>query len=142
MDCVELLDWLVKLWLFDGFWQWENLSWLVFWLYFVDLQYFDVWLDKGLYNWLVVCGLMKCLVIEYQVLSVVENLLIDICVYFCGECLCWFGVDIVVVSWDLVIFDLGGDLLVCILMLELLWGSKVYVGVLLDLVDSVVELVE
>ncbi|MBM7369363.1 depupylase/deamidase Dop [Gordonia hydrophobica] len=142
MECADLLDWPAKLRILEGFRNREGLSWAASRLHLIDLQYSDVRLDKGLYNRLVARGSMQRMTTEEQVMSAVENPPVSTRAYFRGEALRRFGADVAAASWDSVIFDLGGDSLVRIPMLEPLRGTRAHVGELLETAQSASELVD
>ncbi|WP_026917931.1 depupylase/deamidase Dop [Gordonia shandongensis] len=142
MECADILDWPAKLRLLDGFRTREGLGWSASRLHLIDLQYSDVRLDKGLYNRLVSRGSMKRLVTEEQVANAVHNPPETTRAYFRGEAVRRFGADVAAASWDSVIFDLGGDSMVRIPMLEPLRGTARHVAELLETAQSAAELVD
>ena len=62
--------------------------------------------------------------------------------YFRGKCLQRWGDAIVAANWDSLVFDIGGDPLRRVPMMEPMRGTKAHVGRLIDECSSAAELLE
>jgi Pup amidohydrolase len=134
------VDWATKLDLLDGYRDRHGLEWGSDRLKMVDLQYHDVRRDKGLYQRLAARGRVERLVAESEVQHAVDHAPTDTRAWFRGECLRRFRDQIVAAGWDALIFDVGGDALKRVPMLEPGRGTREHVGELLDSVADAREL--
>ena len=62
--------------------------------------------------------------------------------YFRGRCLAKFGDSIVAANWDSLVFDVGGDPLRRVPMMEPLRGTQAHVGSLIDDCRTAADLLE
>ena len=62
--------------------------------------------------------------------------------YFRGKCLQKWADDIVAANWDSLVFDVGGDPLRRVPMMEPMRGTRAHVGTLLDECTTAAELLE
>ena len=130
------LDWVAKHRLIDGYRQRHDLAWDDARLAAMDLQYHDLRPEKSLYERL---G-MERLVDDDEVLAAETTPPPDTRAYFRGTCLARWPADIVAANWDSLVFDLGGDPLRRVPMMEPTRGTVEHVGSLLDEVTSAAEL--
>ena len=132
------LDWVAKHRLIDGYRQRHDLAWDDARLAAMDLQYHDLRPEKSLYERL---G-MERLVDDDEVLAAETTPPPDTRAYFRGTCLARWPADIVAANWDSLVFDLGGDPLRRVPMMEPTRGTVEHVGSLLDEVTSAAELLD
>jgi proteasome accessory factor A len=62
--------------------------------------------------------------------------------YFRGKCLQRWGDEIVAANWDSLVFDIGGDPLRRVPMMEPMRGTQAHVGSLIDECSTAAELLE
>jgi Pup amidohydrolase len=136
------VDWATKLDLLEGYRARHDLDWDSDRLKMVDLQYSDVRRDKGLYQRLASRGRVERLVAESEIAHAVDHAPEDTRAWFRGECLRRFRDQIVAAGWDALIFDVGGESLRRVPMLEPGRGTRAHVGELLDSVGDARELLE
>ena len=126
------LDWVAKLELLDGYRERHNLEWSSPKLKLIDLQYHDVDPDRGLYYRLEHGGRVERIVgtdeVERAMISPPE----DTRAYFRGSCLARYATSLVAASWDALIFDLDGQTLKRVPMLDPLRGTAAHTRGLLD----------
>ena len=103
----------------------------------MDLQYHDLRPDKGLAARV---GLER-LVPDDDVEAAVTAPPPDTRAWFRGECLRRFPDAIVAANWDSLVFDIGGDPLRRVPMMEPLRGTREMVGSLLDRCATAAELI-
>jgi proteasome accessory factor A len=104
----------------------------------MDLQYHDVNPARSLFARL---G-METLVTPEAVRRAVTEPPETTRAYFRGRCLQKWGSAIAAANWDSMVFDLGGDPLRRVPMMEPLRGTKIHVEELLSSVSSPAELLE
>ena len=124
----DRVDWVAKLRLIDGYRERHQLSWNDSRLAAMDLQYHDVRPAKSLAARV---GLQR-LFSEDEVAEAVTEPPRETRAYFRGKCLQRWAPSIVAANWDSLVFDLGGDPLRRVPMMEPLRGSA-------DLVDTLLE---
>jgi Pup amidohydrolase len=134
------VDWATKLELLEGYRARHELDWDSDRLKMVDLQYHDVRRDKGLYQRLASRGRVERLVAESEITHAIDHAPEDTRAWFRGECLRRFRDQIVAAGWDALIFDVGGESLRRVPMLEPGRGTRSHVGELLDSVADAREL--
>jgi proteasome accessory factor A len=134
----DQLDWVAKHRLIDGYRQRHDLGWDDPRLAAMDLQYHDLRPDKSLFARL---GMQR-LVTDDEAATAVTEPPEDTRAYFRGRCLQKWPDRIVAANWDSLVFDLGGDPLRRVPMMEPVRGTRAHVGSLLDEVSSATELVE
>jgi proteasome accessory factor A len=85
---------------------------------------------------------MEKLVPEADVLSAVTEPPRDTRAYFRGKCLQKWGSSVAAANWDSIVFDLGGDPLRRVPMMEPLRGTAAHVDTLLQSCATPAELLE
>jgi len=134
----DQVDWVAKHRLIDGYRERHGLSWDDARLAAMDLQYHDLRADKGLASRI---GLQRVTTDAEVELATVEPPE-DTRAYFRGKCLQRWGDAIVAANWDSLVFDIGGDPLRRVPMMEPMRGTKAHVGSLIDECDTAAELLE
>jgi len=134
----DQIDWVAKHRLIDGYRDRHGLSWDDARLAAMDLQYHDLRADKGLASRV---GLERITTDAEIDLAVVEPPP-DTRAYFRGKCLQRWGDAIVAANWDSLVFDIGGDPLRRVPMMEPMRGTKAHVGSLIDECSTAAELLE
>jgi proteasome accessory factor A len=134
----DQVDWVAKHRLIDGYRERHGLSWDDARLAAMDIQYSDLRSDKGLASRLGLERITKDGEIE---LATVEPPP-DTRAYFRGKCLQRWGDEIVAANWDSLVFDIGGDPLRRVPMMEPMRGTQAHVGSLIDECSTAAELLE
>jgi proteasome accessory factor A len=134
----DQVDWVAKHRLIDGYRERHDLQWDDARLAAMDLQYHDLRPEKGLAGRL---GLERITTDGEVELATVEPPP-DTRAYFRGACLRKWGDAIVAANWDSLVFDIGGDPLRRVPMMEPMRGTKAHVGRLIDECSSAAELLE
>jgi proteasome accessory factor A len=130
------VDWVAKHRLIDGYRQRHELRWDDARLAAMDLQYHDLRPSKGLSQRV---GLEQiCSAEEIEV--AVHQPPPDTRAYFRGRCLSRWPESIVAANWDSLVFDVGGDPLRRVPMMEPLRGTQAHVGSLIDESTSAADL--
>ena len=137
MSLSSQLDWVAKLRLLDGYRERHGLEWSDARMAAMDLQYHDLRPDRGLAARV---GLER-LVTEEEAAWATTHPPPDTRAYFRGECLRRFPDAIVAANWDSLVFDIGGDPLRRVPMMEPLRGTRDVVGSLLERCTSAAELI-
>ncbi|MFM8907899.1 MAG: proteasome accessory factor PafA2 family protein, partial [Actinomycetota bacterium] len=119
-DVADVVDWVAKKRLVDGFAQRHHLAPTDARLKAIDLQYSDLRRDKSLAGR---CGL-RVMVDESLVHEAIDTPPDSTRAYFRGTCLARFAPDIVAANWDSIVFDIGRDPLKRVPMMEPLRGTK------------------
>ena len=122
----------------DGYRERHGLEWDDARLAAMDLQYHDLRPDKGLAGRV---GLER-LTTDAEVEFAMSEPPADTRAYFRGKCLQRWGDSIVAANWDSLVFDIGGDPLRRVPMMEPMRGTKAHVGRLIDECSSAAELLE
>ena len=138
MSLAGQLDWVAKYRLVSGYRERHGLSWSDPKLAAMDLQYHDVRADKSLFARLP----MERLVTEEDVVAAMSEPPADTRAYFRGKCLQRWASSIAAANWDSLVFDLGGDPLRRVPMMEPLRGTAAMVDSLLEGCASPAELLE
>lgn len=136
------VDWVAKYKLICGYRDKHDLEWRDPKLRMLDLQYHDVRPDKGLANVLYRSGKLERLTTDEEIQRAVTMPPRDTRAYFRGRCLAQFPQNVSAASWDSVIFDVGGDSLQRVPMMEPLRGTEATTKALLDACRTAEELVE
>ena len=132
------LDWVAKHRLLSGYAERHGIDdWNDARLVAMDLQYHDLRPEKGLSSRV---GLEQ-LVTEAEVEAAVTAPPADTRAWFRGECLRRFPEAIVAANWDSLVFDIGGDPLRRVPMMEPLRGTRDLVGSLLDRCSTAAEVI-
>jgi proteasome accessory factor A len=134
----DQVDWMAKYRLIDGYRERHGLAWDDARLAAMDLQYHDLRANKGLASRI---GLERITTDPEVELALVEPPP-DTRAYFRGKCLQRWGDAIVAANWDSLVFDIGGDPLRRVPMMEPMRGTKAHVGSLIDECSSAAELLE
>jgi proteasome accessory factor A len=132
------LDWVAKHQLIDAYRERHGLSWSSPKLAAMDLQYHDVRPAKSLFARLP----MERLVTDAEVDIATTEPPPDTRAYFRGKCLQKWSSSIAAANWDSLVFDLGGDPLRRVPMMEPLRGTAAMVDTLLEGCSSPAELLE
>jgi len=138
MSLVHQLDWVAKYRLLAGYRDRHGLAWDDPKLAAMDLQYHDVLPERSLHARLGMERLVDPAEVDRAVTEPPETTR----AYFRGKCLQRWSSQVAAANWDSVVFDLGGDPLRRIPMMEPLRGTRAHVDQLLNSVSSPAELVE
>ncbi|MFM8907995.1 MAG: proteasome accessory factor PafA2 family protein, partial [Actinomycetota bacterium] len=118
-DVADVVDWVAKKRLVDGYAQRHHLAPTDARLKAIDLQYSDLRRNKSL---AARCDL-RVMVDESHVNEAVDTPPDSTRAYFRGTCLARFAPDIVAANWDSIVFDIGRDPLKRVPMMEPLRGT-------------------
>jgi proteasome accessory factor A len=132
------VDWIAKHRLIDGYRERHDLRWDDVKLAAMDLQYHDLRPDKSLAARV---GLEKIATDEEATRAMTEPPP-DTRAYFRGKCLQRWPGEIVAANWDSLVFDVGGDPLRRVPMMEPLRGTEAHVGSLIDSCETAADLLE
>jgi proteasome accessory factor A len=132
------LDWVAKHQLIDAYRERHGLTWTSPKLAAMDLQYHDLRPEKSLFARMP----MEALVTDAEVDLATSEPPPDTRAYFRGKCLQKWSSSIAAANWDSLVFDLGGDPLRRVPMMEPLRGTKTMVDSLLEGCASPAELLE
>ncbi|MGH9188076.1 MAG: depupylase/deamidase Dop, partial [Acidimicrobiales bacterium] len=138
MSLSNELDWVAKYRLLRGYQERHGLAWSDSRLAAMDLQYHDLRREKSLFGRL---GLERLTTDGEIELGVVEPPP-DTRAWFRGKCLQKWAANIVAANWDSLVFDIGGDPLRRVPMMEPTRGTKATVGKLIDECEDAAELLE
>jgi Pup amidohydrolase len=122
----------------DGYRERHGLRWDDARLAAMDLQYHDLRPDKSLAARV---GLSR-LTSDSEVLTAVSEPPSDTRAYFRGKCLQRWADQIVAANWDSMVFDIGGDPLRRVPMMDPTRGTEGHVGRLMAECASTAELLE
>jgi proteasome accessory factor A len=134
----DRLDWVAKRRLLDGMQERHGLEPGDARLAAVALQYHDMRADKSLVSRL---GLQR-ITTDAEIEHAVLNPPTDTRAYFRGRCLQKWAGDIVAANWDSLVFDVGGDPLRRVPMMEPTRGTEAHVGRLVDECSTARELLD
>ena len=132
------VDWVTKRHLVDGFRDRHALSADDLRLAALDLQYHDLRPGRSLFARMGA----EVLVDPGDVRRATSHPPTDTRAYFRGRCLALWPERIVAANWDSMVFDVGGESLRRVPMMEPSRGTEEHVGTLLDTCGSVEELLE
>jgi proteasome accessory factor PafA2 len=138
MSLAAQLDWVAKYRLINAYRERHGLSWRDHKLAAMDLQYHDVNPSRSLHARL---G-METVLDPDSVREAVTEPPETTRAYFRGKCLQKWASAIAAANWDSLVFDLGGDPLRRVPMMEPLRGTRSHVEELLSSVSSPAELLE
>jgi Pup amidohydrolase len=138
LGLADQLDWVAKFRLMDGYRERHGLRWDDARLAAMDLQYHDLRPDKSLAARV---GLSR-LTSDSEVLTAVSEPPSDTRAYFRGKCLQRWADQIVAANWDSMVFDIGGDPLRRVPMMDPTRGTEGHVGRLMAECASTAELLE
>ena len=132
------VDWVAKHRLIDGYRERHDLRWDDARLAAMDLQYHDLRPAKSLAARV---GLER-IAGDDEVRAAMTEPPPDTRAYFRGRCLQRWPESIVAANWDSLVFDVGGDPLRRVPMMEPLRGTQAHVGSLIDGSDSAADLLQ
>ena len=138
MSLAGQLDWVAKYKLIDAYRERHGLAWGDPKLAAMDLQYHDMRPERSLFAKLTT----ERLVDDAGVDEAVTEPPPDTRAYFRGKCLQRWSANIAAANWDSLVFDLGGDPLRRVPMMEPLRGTAAHVDTLLESCSTAAELVE
>jgi Pup amidohydrolase len=138
MSLAGQVDWIAKHRLIDGYRERHSLGWDDVKLAAMDLQYHDLRPEKSLAARV---GLEKIASDEEATRAMTEPPP-DTRAYFRGRCLQRWPDEIVAANWDSLVFDVGGDPLRRVPMMEPLRGTEAHVGSLIDSCETAADLLE
>jgi proteasome accessory factor A len=138
MTLADQLDWVAKYRLLSAYRERHDLTWQDHKLAAMDLQYHDVNPARSLFARLGVERLLDPDSVRMAVTEPPDTTR----AYFRGKCLQRWAPSIAAANWDSLVFDLGGDPLRRVPMMEPLRGTKAHVEELLSSVSSPAELLE
>jgi proteasome accessory factor A len=120
-DVADVVDWVAKKRLVDGYASRHNLPFTDARLKAIDFQYSDLRRERSL---ALRCGL-RTITTDSAVREAIETPPETTRAYFRGTCLAKYAADIVAANWDSIVFDIGRDPLRRVPMMEPLRGTKV-----------------
>ncbi|MGK2948177.1 MAG: depupylase/deamidase Dop [Acidimicrobiales bacterium] len=132
------LDWVAKHRLIDGYRERHGLGWEDARLAAMDLQYHDLRPERSLAARV---GLER-IVGDDEMRTAMTEPPPETRAYFRGRCLQRWPQAIVAANWDSLVFDVGGDPLRRVPMMEPLRGTKAHVGSLIDRCETAADLLE
>jgi proteasome accessory factor PafA2 len=138
MSLANQLDWVAKYQLLEAYRDRHSLTWTSPRLAAMDLQYHDVRPAKSLFARLPMERVLNDASIEAAITEPPP----DTRAYFRGKCLQKWSSSIAAANWDSLVFDLGGDPLRRVPMMEPLRGTADMVDKLLEGCASPAELLE
>jgi proteasome accessory factor PafA2 len=138
MSLATQLDWVAKYRVISGYRERHGLDWDDPKLAAMDLQYHDLRPDKSLFARLGMERLFSLEAVQRATTEPPETTR----AYFRGKCLQRWAAQIAAANWDSMVFDLGGDPLRRVPMMEPLRGSRDHVEQLLEGCSSPAELLE
>ena len=134
----DQLDWVAKYRMFTGYRERHGLGWDDTRIRALDLQYHDLRPDKSLFARL---GIQR-LVTDDETTAAMTEPPATTRAYFRGKCLQKWASAIVAANWDSLVFDVGGDPLRRVPMMEPLRGTAAHVDALLEECATPAELLE
>src|SRR4051812_49410613 len=138
LSLADQLDWVAKYRLFEGYRERDGLGWDDTRFRALDLQYHDLRPDKSLYARL---GIER-LAGDAEIDAAMTEPPTTTRAYFRGKCLQKWASAIVAANWDSLVFDVGGDPLRRVPMMEPLRGTAAHVDALLEECATPAELLE
>jgi proteasome accessory factor PafA2 len=132
------VDWVAKHRLLDGYRERHGLRWDDARLAAMDLQYHDLRPERSLAARV---GLER-IVTDAEMTRAVSEPPPDTRAFFRGRCLQRWPESIVAANWDSLVFDVGGDPLRRVPMMEPLRGTEAHVGSLIDGCETAADLLE
>ena len=132
------VDWIAKHRLLDGYRERHDLRWDDARLAAMDLQYHDLRPERSLAARV---GLER-IASDDETTAAMTEPPPDTRAYFRGRCLQRWPESIVAANWDSLVFDVGGDPLRRVPMMEPLRGTQAHVGSLIDECETAADLLE
>lgn len=134
----DQLDWVAKYVLFQAYRERHGLDWDSAKMAALDLQYHDLRPERSLFTRL---GLER-ITTDAEVERAMTEPPVTTRAYFRGKCLQKWSSSIVAANWDSLVFDIGGDPLRRVPMMEPLRGTAAHVDGLLQECATPAELLE
>jgi proteasome accessory factor A len=134
----DQVDWVAKHRVIDGYRSRHDLRWEDARLAAMDLQYHDLRASKSLAARV---GLER-IAGDEEIERAVTEPPPDTRAFFRGRCLQRWPESIVAANWDSLVFDVGGDPLRRVPMMEPLRGTQAHVGSLIDECESAADLLQ
>ena len=134
----DQVDWVAKHRVIDGYRGRHDLRWDDARLAAMDLQYHDLRASKSLAARV---GLER-IAGDEEIERAVTEPPPDTRAFFRGRCLQRWPESIVAANWDSLVFDVGGDPLRRVPMMEPLRGTQAHVGSLIDECESAADLLQ
>ena len=138
MSLAGQLDWVAKYQLINAYRDRHGLEWSDPKLAAMDLQYHDMRPERSLFAKLTTERLVDDAAVEEAMTEPPP----DTRAYFRGKCLQRWSTSIAAANWDSLVFDLGGDPLRRVPMMEPLRGTAAHVDTLLEECSTPAELLE
>jgi proteasome accessory factor A len=138
LSLADQLDWVAKYRVINGYRERHGIGWDDARLAAMDLQYADLRPTKSLFGRLGVERITE----DGEVERAMTEPPADTRAYFRGKCLQKWASEIVAANWDSLVFDIGGDPLRRVPMMEPTRGTEAHVGSLVASCDSAAELLE
>jgi proteasome accessory factor A len=138
MSLANQLDWVAKLRMFEGYRERHSMGWDDTRIRALDLQYHDLRPDKSLFLRL---GIER-ITTDAEVTEAMTEPPATTRAWFRGKCLQKWASAIVAANWDSLVFDVGGDPLRRVPMMEPLRGTAAHVDALLEECATPAELLE
>jgi proteasome accessory factor PafA2 len=138
MALARQLDWVAKYRLIDGYRAKHDLRWDDDRLLAMDLQYHDLRPERSLASRV---GLQR-LTTDAEVAVAVTEPPTDTRAWFRGKCLQRWAPQIVAANWDSMVFDIGGDPLRRVPMMDPTRGTEAHVGRLMAESTTSAELLD
>jgi len=132
------VDWIAKHRLLDAYRERHGLRWDDARLAAMDLQYHDLRPEKSLASRV---GLER-IASDAEMTAAMTQPPPDTRAYFRGRCLQRWPESIVAANWDSLVFDVGGDPLRRVPMMEPLRGTEAHVGSLIDGCETAADLLQ
>jgi proteasome accessory factor A len=138
LGLADQLDWVAKYRLMQGYRERHGLGWDDAKLAAMDLQYHDLRAEKSLAARV---GLER-ITNDREVAAAVFEPPLDTRAYFRGKCLQRWADQIVAANWDSMVFDVGGDPLRRVPMMDPTRGTEAHVGRLMAECSSPAEMLD
>ncbi len=132
----DTVDWVAKRRLLDGYRARHGLEWGDDRLAAIGLQYHDLRTERCL----ALRAGLQTIVDPVDVDHAVANPPVSTRAYFRGRCLQKWPESIVAANWDSLVFDVGGDPLRRVPMMEPSRGTEAHVGTLIDECETAADL--
>ncbi len=126
------LDWVAKLEVLEGYRERHGLGWDSPKLRLIDLQYHDVTPERGLHHRLVESDRIERIVGDDEIRRAMTEPPEDTRAFFRGTCLARYASKLVAASWDALIFDIDGQTLKRVPMLDPLKGTAAHTRALIE----------
>jgi proteasome accessory factor PafA2 len=138
LSLADQLDWVAKYRMFSGYRERHGIGWDDTKIRALDLQYHDLRPDRSLFARL---GIER-LTTDEEVTAAMTEPPATTRAWFRGKCLQKWASAIVAANWDSLVFDVGGDPLRRVPMMEPLRGTAAHVDALLEQCATPAELLE